>query len=254
MSNFPVQHVLGIGQEKALSTRKAAFLGQKAETPDGRTFRYALNGAVALAAGVTVQSPAQPASSVYADALAYSTAIMGQTFATGGTSITLTTGSTAIAANAFQDGYLYVKVVPGSGAYLIKENTSGSSAGRVTVTVYAGDPFKDAFTTATRFALQQNPYSSVVVSAGGLTGAILGVAHSSVPIGNYFWLQTGGPAPTNMAAATSAPGNRVISGTTAGVAAGQTTAADQDVLPHIGHTFHIAATADVIDLIKLEVD
>lgn len=255
MSNFPVQHTLGFGEEKALSTRKGSFLGQQAFTQDGRTFRYALNGATALAAGVTVQSAAQSGTSQAADAIVASlTNGVGATIATGVTTIALTM-TTAFAENTFQDGYLYVKVGPGAGAFVIKQHTSGSSVSALNVELYPGDKIdRVAHTTATRYALQRNLYSSVVVSAGGLTGAIVGVAHTSVPASNFFWLQTGGPAPTNMAAASSAPGNRVISGTTAGVAAGQTTAADQDVLPHIGHTIHIAATADIIDLIKLEID
>ena len=256
MSNFPVIHGLGFGEEKSLSTRKGAFLGQKGITIDGREFRYALNGGVALQAGVPVQSAVQPGTSEAADAIAAGlTNGVGATVATGISTIALVM-TTAIAENTFQDGYLYVKVGPGAGAYLIKQHTSGSSASNLNVELYAGDKIdKVAHTTATRYALQRNLYSSVIVApaSASVTGTLIGATHTSVPIGNYFWLQTNGPAPLLMQTATSA-GQGVVWGTTGGEFIGQTTADPMQLQPVAGYTLHSAATTNVLDLINLKID
>lgn len=259
MSNFPVNHTLGFGEEKALSTRKSAILGQQAFTPDGRTFRYALNSTAAtLAAGVVVQSAVQTQSSIYADALQAALANgVGATIATGITTIALTTvGNSAVDANFFQDGYLYVKVGPGAGAYAIKQHTSASSATGMNIELYAGDKIdRVAHTTATRYALQKNLYSDVVVAPVAATGTPLGIAQTSVPASNFFWLQTGGPAPTQTSGGVVIPSDRyVLSTATAGSIIGATTADPDQLRATIGYGIHINATSALIDMIYLTLD
>ena len=258
MSNFPVQHTLGFGEEKALSTRKSAILGQQAFTPDGRTFRYALNGATALAAGVVVQNAVQPVSSAYADALTVALANgVGATVATGVTTLTLTTvANSTVAENFYQDGYIYVKVGPGAGAFVIKQHAAASSVAGMSIELYAGDKIdRVAHTTATRYALQANLYSNVIVTPAAATGVPLGVAHTSVPAGNFFWLQTGGPAPTQTSGGVVIPSDRyVLSTAAAGSIIGATTADPDQLRATIGYGIHINATSALIDVINLTLD
>ena len=261
MSNFPVRHQLAPGAEKVYSTTKATVLGAYGETPDGRIFRYALNStAAALAAGVVVQGQSQASGSsigTYADALTAALANgVGATIATGVTTITLTTGSTAMAANQYQDGYLYVKVGPGSGSFLIKQHTSGSSANGLSIELYAGDKIdRVAHTTATRYALQRNPFADVIVAPAAATGSPLGVAHTSVPASNYFWLQVGGYAPTQTSGGVVIPSDRfVLSTSQAGAVIAATTVDPDQLRATVGWGIHIGVTSALIDMIHLAID
>src|SRR5437773_6355886 len=66
------------------------YTGERMPTKDGRSFRYVLNGAVALVAGNVIQAPAQVANHLALTPVAASI---------GDTSITVALGATAATAN-----------------------------------------------------------------------------------------------------------------------------------------------------------
>jgi len=188
-------------------------VGAYAETPDGRGFRYALNGAVATIAGQVYQSAVldatndQPSGGLAVAAVAI-----------GGTTITTST-STTWAVNQFAGGYLSVVVTPGQGyLYRIKSNTA--TAGAVGGVIVLEDPLVIALTSASKVIVIEHPYSNVIVAPATPTGTLAGVAPSIISIARYGWIQTFGAASV-LFTGTGAAGKAVgtLSGGTIGSAA-----------------------------------
>ena len=256
MSNFPVRHVLTAGAEKVFSTRKTTILGAIAETPDGRVFRYALNGGTSIAGARLVQSAVSIGSSVHTGGLIMSTvAHGGDAIASGGTTVSLIMVTTNVSsANMYADGYLHIDTPPGSGVYLIKGHASGASATAVSFELYGGDKLKDALSTVSRFGLRRNPYSDVVIAAATPTGPIIGVTPTEIPASNYFWLQTGGFGSLHADTLTTvAGGNLVFSGSSAGKSFAATSNPDHLSFPVVAEAATAGSAADTDQFVKIKV-
>lgn len=202
-----------IGADVLSSKADAAHtLGAYAETPDGRGFRYFLNGAVATVAGLVYQGKALDATNDQpSGGHAVAVAAIG--------SLTVTTTVTLTATkDEFAGGFLSVVVTPGQGyTYKIKGNTA-ASAGVCTFTLE--DPIVVGLTTSSRIIVAQNPYAGCIVAPATPTAAIVGVAPCIVAAGQYGWLQVTGPCAvlfTGTGAAGKAVG--ILSGGTIGSAA-----------------------------------
>ena len=189
MSNFPGTWQLlshremvaeqGIMQESA--TQKLP-LGAKLELNDGRIFRYSKNGAVALAAGKTLQ--AVILGTERDDAVNAAAAV-----AIGATSLTITAVVT-VAANDWAEGFLHIVNDTGEGLqYKVKSNTAAAIASDYTVELY--DPIITALAATTDVILSKSPYSGVLLAADDLS-LIMGVPTIPVTALYYFWAQTGG--------------------------------------------------------------
>lgn len=174
-----------IGQDLYTSSAtQQHVLGQKAVTPDGRTFRYVLAGATALVPGKVQQAPAE------------TTAAQDETItnvAVGDTTVTTTT-TTTVTANQFAGGYLVITAgTLGIGqSYKIKSHPAASGA---VVTYTLEDPIRVATTGTARLDVYPNPYSGVIVCPTTLTSAPVGVAVHPVAAAQYGWIQVGGPCP-----------------------------------------------------------
>jgi len=167
------------------STVQAHPLGSYAETPDGRGFRYFLNGAVATVAGKVYQNKALDATN---DQVSGGHAVAAA--AIGALEVT-TTATMTVTANEFAGGYLSVVVTPGQGyTYRIKSHPAASGAA---VTMTLEDPIVVALTTSSRVIWAQHPYSGCVITPAAATGTIAGVATGIVAAGHYGWLQVNGP-------------------------------------------------------------
>ena len=164
------------------SATKKEKLGTLRITSDGRKFRYAYNGAVALTTGVVT-------SMIGAAANHINRAIV-ITAAIGDKEVSVTLGATACAANSYEDGYFQVNDADGQGqSYQIIGNTYAASAGTTVVTL--ADPLRIALTTDSEVSLIYNPWYGTVIMATEATGPA-GVTVCAVPINNYYWSQTGG--------------------------------------------------------------
>lgn len=162
-------------------------LGSIIETPDGRQFRFTLNGAVALAAARLVQSTV-PAANHLNIAVAAAVAV-------GAKVITATLGATAAAKDLYKDGYVYVNDAAGEGhLYRIKTHEAVASAGVITLTLYEDSPVVVALTTASEITLIRNPFSGVLIHDSPPTAPLAGVTLVAVAAAAYCWLQTRGPA------------------------------------------------------------
>ena len=184
----------------ASATQKET-LGALRVLADGRKFRYAKNGGVALQAGDVLMSLAAVANHIN-QAPAADVAI-------GATEVTVTVGATAVTANQYAGGFLQVN----SGAdalghqYSITGNTACDASGDTVVTL--GEPIKVALAAAThKVSLIYNPWTGLVVATGAAISPA-GVAVCNVPISNYCWVQTGGVACVQMDT-TTAVGNMLF--------------------------------------------
>lgn len=179
LSGIPL--IYGIDPHSS-ETTPSHQLGAIGMTSDGRKFRYARAGAVALVAGNLIQSQAEATDS---QDLALAAAAIGDTSITTTTTLTTT-------ANEFANGYMVVTVTPGLGQVLkIKSNPAVTTAA---MTFTLKDPVVVALTTSSRVDLVHNPYQAVVQWPATETGTAVGVAVTALAIDAYSWLATGGIA------------------------------------------------------------
>ena len=170
------------------SSIKLTELGSRKVVGD-RVFRYAL-AAMAIAPGDVVEgNPGVELTSAIATANA-----------SGGKQITFT-ATAAITKDAFADGYITVSTGTQANlgyTYKIKSHSAIASAATGSVTLY--DPIKLVMNTADKVDLQANLYGACNRCTTGIDALIVGVAPTLVTSGNYFWLQTWGPAGLKCAA------------------------------------------------------
>ena len=205
LTNAQTQAVLAAGAD-GLSV---AALGQEGMTRDGRRFRWAQAGASDLVVGNMIQAAAEIANHQLCSVAA--TAI-------GATSIAVTPGATAGAANLYANGVAVIGVTPGLGyAYNISGHAAISSSTAFTLNLAADDPIQIALTTSSKLTLVANPYKGVIQTpVTTLTGACVGCAVSVIPATGFGWIQTKGPAAC-LVAGTPGPGLAVVvPGTAAG--------------------------------------
>ena len=207
------------------STQKAP-LGTRLAFSDGRVFRYALNGAVALAAGKFVKA----ASITNAN---WTDDVPTANVAAGARELTLTTAAlpTGTGASAV-DGWLQINDDAGEGIqYKIKSaKANATTATRTDLVLY--DPIVTALTTATTATIIQNPYYGTLISTA-ITEWILGVPPISVTAAYYYWLQTWGIAPV-WCDTTPSAGFAVELAVTGGRVGGVTVRSATDTTPPLG--------------------
>ena len=185
-----------LSEEQILETTSTQKLpmGTRGVTYDGRVFRYAQAGAVALTAHKLVISP------VETDISTATVQVFYEAYAVGTTFVKIDSATEA-AAGVFKDGWLvvnstdatYNQVVP----IFTNEALVTSTALNQLTGVYLKKPgLKKLTDTATAIAkLVQNPYKGVLVStdANG-PGTPIGITPCAVTASYYFWVQTWGPA------------------------------------------------------------
>jgi hypothetical protein len=167
------------------SSVKLADLGSRKVVGD-RVFRYAL-AAGTIAAGDVVETDL---------ALKYPVAATaGAVAPIGAKSVSVWCITLTAAANVYEDGNLFVESGTAAGmgiTYKVKSNAVGTTGAAFTVKLY--DPIKVAIPVADKIGIQANPYSMCVQCTTGLAHNVVGIAPTAVTSGDYFWLQTWGPA------------------------------------------------------------
>lgn len=163
-------------------------LGTRAEDIFGRTFRYALAGAVLLVTGDVQQAAAEVTN--HQTLTPSAAAIDDKT-------ITATAGATAAAANDYAGGMAIIETTPGVGfTYPIKGHaswTNGAVAGGVVLKLADGWTIQVALTASSRVTLVANPYSRIIQSpATTLTNVIVGVCVYPIALSEYGWIGTNG--------------------------------------------------------------
>ncbi len=182
-------------------------LGARLSLADGRMFRYAENGAVALTPGLVNSSPDDGAEKEDTITVAASQ---------GARSITYTAVGT-ITENQYADGLLVITDGTGQGMqYKIKNHLAIAAGSTGTINLY--DPIVTALDTTTDVMLVKSAFKSVIVAPDQVV-IPTGVAPIPVQANFFFWSQTRGIAPVLSEDSTgSAATERICTlGTSAGV-------------------------------------
>jgi hypothetical protein len=175
------------GDEKLTYSYRHVPLGTKLILPDGREFRFALNGASAGAQGKLAQAAAVVTNHV------------GQTVAAaaavGDRTVSLTLGATALTADQYRDGFLVIEDSAGTGfgaVYSIDTHDAVGSAGTFVCPLQG--KITKALTTSSKYSLIKNPYDSIVIHPSPPTAAMAGVWQTDLAAAAYGWVQTRGVA------------------------------------------------------------
>jgi hypothetical protein len=169
---------------KAYDTVPYSTLGQLAVSKAGNRFRYAKVGASALVLANLLQEPAEDTQFV---SMAVPAAV-----AIGSQFITVTNGTTTVAANDHAMGRLTISTGTGIGqTFEIVGNTAGGSGAAITYQISGS--LSVALDTSSKVSVRQNPYNGVIQSpVTTQTGGPVGFAISVAPAANYCWVQSGG--------------------------------------------------------------
>ena len=234
MPNFSYHDILLTQNMWESSATQKAQLGTRGYTADGRAYRYAKAGAVALVAGNVLQGPATIAGHLNL------TGFTGGA-AAGTLQILVTCASTA-ATNLYAEGYICVGTAAGEGyTYSILSHAAVSTGAVGTFNLYPDDPVQVTTTAAGTYSLLQNKYNGVIqMPVTTATGPLVGVAPYVIGVTQFGWIQTWGPCATWLdATAVAALGELMISpGTSAGQAS-TVTAANLLVGQIVGHMCQI---------------
>ena len=160
-------------------------LGQLAETPDGRLFRYALAGGTALVAHKLQQSVVVSAN--------FDTIVIQADAAVGDTTLSITGGGDTMVEDLLAFGQVVIEDSTGI-AYPIKSNTAdGTGTSTVTLTFQDGVTIQVALTAATETVNTiMSPYHSVIICTSPSTSLPVGIPLVILGIIQYGWLQTHG--------------------------------------------------------------
>jgi len=158
---------------------------------------------------------------------------------TGAKTVTVTMG-TAMTVNAYAEGYISKATGAGMGTlYRIKSHPAIATAATGSITLYDAIPGTIA---AGAVNFTPNLFKDVKVGSQVLDTPI-GVLPIAVTTGNYFWLQTWGPAAPVHTAATPAAAAITLGTLGSVVAARSGTEGGGATITEIGKNLNLAATA-----------
>lgn len=172
--------------DPTLNTSPLLPLGMTVEARDGRGFKWCMVGASDLVAGNTIQSAAF---------LTNHTAMAVPITAIGATSLLVTPGATAGAANLYAEGFVTISVTPGLGyTYKVSSHAAITSSTAFTLNLDPADPIQVALTASSKVDVIANKYQNVIqFPITTATGALAGVAGYIIKATQNGWLQTKGP-------------------------------------------------------------
>ena len=164
------------------------LVGTRWDLSDGREVTLVSNGAVALATGILTQDAAIVANHqnlAVTDYAGYSAS--GNVPAT----VTVTLGSTAVAANYYQGGFVLSSDGVGQGQTVrVASHPSAASAGSLKLTLEDGA--NTAFTTGTEVCLTSAHGKNVVIQPTTVTGAQVGVTLNPIAANDYGFVVSRG--------------------------------------------------------------
>lgn len=164
-------------------TTQPVQVGVRAVTGDGREFRYIQAGASNLLQGKLMQGPANFANF----GLTLSTQSVGDVVTT------VTLNGTAVTANQFAGGYLFIQTATlgaGQTLQIASHPAQASTSGTVVLTLT--DPYVVATTGSPTGGFILNPYTAVIVNPTSQTGQVVGVTFNPITALYYGWIQVHG--------------------------------------------------------------
>lgn len=233
----------GIYEESA--TQNYA-LGTKWVYGDGRTFRYALNGATALGKAKMTQTQV-----VETKLLEIAQTSHAQVVDVDDVTVLVTTAS-AVAADSLVGGTLWFNKVGNMGeSYRIIASALRPGSDTL-MDLKLETPIRAAVVATSEASLCPNPWYKVVVFPTTTTGSATGVPLIAVTANYYFWAQTGGDCPIYVDSDETA-----VIGNLAGPPASYATAGAAGVwvtLTQLWGTWRTVNAADEVGLIDLWLD
>lgn len=166
------------------STVQMHPLGARAETDDGRKFRYA-KAVAATAAGYSYSSAPQDSQ--------FQSMAVNAIEPIGEKTIGITLGTTTVTAGMFVEGYALISYATGIGQFgKIVNHGTGTSGEAINITL--DRPLETALSVTSKVTIVQNPYYNVVIQATTPVAPVVGLAMNVIGAGEYGWVATGGPA------------------------------------------------------------
>ncbi len=228
-------------QFNASSDSRNHPLGSVMQFADGRKFKYGRAAATQIATGRLCQQTLNDAQFLN---LAVPTSQL-----VGDKTVVLTNGTTAITKDQLVDGYVNVSNNLGVGyLYTVQSNSSAANGAALTVTLY--ETLQVAWTAASTTAtVIPNPYGNVIVHPSPATAMLAGVTPRIIPVSNYGWFQTWGPASV-LTEGTVVINERVIDSATAdgAVAPTASTAAGEEFYVGVVVVVHATTLHSVVSL------
>jgi hypothetical protein len=170
------------------SQYQESVLGAKGFDEYGDVYRYVQNGGVALVTSNLLQEAAE-------DTNFRSMAVSGSP-AIGTDEVSVTLGGTAVTANMFDNGQLWVESSTGIGQqFRIKRHqVQATTTGVCKFTL--DRPLKIALVTATsQVSVRKNAYDGVIQFPTTPTGGAVGVALQAMTAEYFGWIKSGGDCP-----------------------------------------------------------
>lgn len=167
------------------STTQFHPLGTQGRDRYGRFFRYVKAGASDLVVGNALQAPAE---------VTNHQAMTPSAAAIDATSISVTPGATAGAADLYADGIAVIDTTPGEGySYPIRTHLAITASTAFTVQLATGAKIQVALTASSRVSLYSNPYRGVIQAPTTMTNVPVGVCQYIIPTTEFGWIGSGGP-------------------------------------------------------------
>ena len=154
-----------------------------------QTFRYAKNGGVAGAPGKLYQSVVPLAGHI--------TEVIGEP-AIGALTIDFTPAVVTtddLAKDQLADGFIYIDATGVGLGQMYRIKSHPAIVGAVLGVLTLWDAIRVAPAAAQTGTVYHNPYRNVIIHPSPPTAHRVGVWPRAVPINEYAWIQTGGPAP-----------------------------------------------------------
>lgn len=150
----------------------------------GRRFRFARAGASDLVVGNALQAQAE---------LTAHQAMTPSAAAIGATTLSVTPGATAGAADLYAGGIAVIDTTPGEGySYPIAGHAAITASTAFTVRLARGWDVVIALTASSRVSLYPNPYRNVIQSPTTLTNVPVGVCTYIITATEYGWIGDNG--------------------------------------------------------------
>lgn len=222
-----------------ISSVQQGNLGLRAETKDGREFRYGLAGASNLAVGKLAQQPAVV--TTHQNIVVAGTA--------GDNQVTVTLGATNDATqDMYKDGYLGGLSGTGAGQSMLIR-THGLISALATGTIFLNEPLTTTFASTPKGSLTKNPYSGAIISStADTTQQVVGVPIITVTAAFYAWFQVRGIASVLVNSTPAAGTDIVKSATTAGAVDVTTAASITQTLGTLYDTTGVSTSYATVNL------
>jgi hypothetical protein len=159
-------------------------VGSRGMDSYGAVYRYVYVGGVALVTGNLLQETAEDTQ--------FNNMAVPAIEAIGQTVLTVTNGTTAVTANLFDGGQLFVSYSTGIGQnFRILSHMTGASGASIDYTV--DRPLKIALATTSKITVRKNKFNGVIQTpTTTVTGGPVGVALYANTLNYYGWIQSGG--------------------------------------------------------------